>query len=200
MVITPKGAFCDYDHATQYGQEAGRKLRQSTERAEKKAVKADKQANRKALKDYREKDHSYQFKLTKKAAQALANALDAKLPCICCDTPRGKQQFCGGHFKTGKAHPELSLSLLNIHGQANRNCNEGKSGNINGDKHSKGYKQGLIDRYGQWLVDYLESYHPPRKFTCEELIAMRKEFAAETRRLKKGLPPSRNWRSLPVIT
>lgn len=146
--------------------------------------------------NFKAKDHSYQFALTKAAAQKLANRLDAHLPCICCDAPRNGVQFCGGHYKTKGAHPELSVDLRNIHGQRNKTCNKEKSGNIAGDKSSKGFKQGLIDRYGQWIVNYLEKYHSPKKYTCEELIAIRKLYAAETRRIESGLPPSRNWRSL----
>jgi hypothetical protein len=142
-------------------------------------------------------DYSKQFALTKKEAQKLANRLDQRLPCICCSKPRGDVQFCGGHFKTAGAHPELALDLRNIHGQRNHHCNQQKSGNIEGDKNSHGYKRGLVARYGQWIVDYLESYQPTRKRTCDELIAMRKEFAAEIRRLEKGEAPSKDWRALP---
>ena len=192
MITNGVNAWCNDECRATHAMEAVANLRKGKERQ----AKAEKKKNRAELKAFRERDHSYQFNLTKREAQGLANDLDRHLPCICCDAPRMGQQFCGGHFKTGKAHPELALSLLNIHGQRNKLCNEQKSANINGDKHSKGYKQGLIDRYGQWIVDYLEGYHPPRKYTCEELIAMRKLYAAERRRLKSGLPPSRDWRAV----
>jgi len=158
--------------------------------------KAERKESAQRKKDYYAKDYSYQFDKTKKAAQKLANRLDAHLPCICCERPRlpGKV-FCGGHLKTGKAHSEFALDLCNIHGQENVNCNQHLSGNINGDKNSKGYKQGIIDRYGQPLLDYLESHQPRAKFSCQELIELRAVYAAETRRLEKGLPPTRNWRT-----
>lgn len=70
------------------------------------------------------------------------------------------------------------------------------SGNISGTKGTKGFKAGLVERYGQDFVDHLESYRPTRKRTCDELIAMRKEYAAEIRRLNRGEQPSRDWRSL----
>ncbi len=179
----------------------GKKLvaqqRAMQERSRAKQAKAEKQAHKKQKREFYANDYKKQFSLTKTTAQRLANRLDAAHGCICCTTERGSQQFCGGHFKTAGAHPELALDLRNIHGQANQRCNKQKSGNISGDKHSHGYKAGLIMRYGQWIIDYLESYHAPRKRTCDELIAMRAEYAAEIKRLEKGLPPSRNWRELP---
>lgn len=147
-------------------------------------------------KEFKKNAHSYQFDLTKKEAQKLANLLDAALPCICCDEPRGKAQFCGGHAKSAGSHPEIALDLRNVHGQRNALCNQHKSGNWSGDKDSKGYRQGLIDRYGMGIIEWLESYHPPRKYTGDELIALRKLYAAEVKRLKQGHPPSRDWRSL----
>jgi hypothetical protein len=170
--------WCGVDHQIAWAIEAGKKLK-------------EKEWKEKKLEDKRGR-YSHQFTLTKKAAQALANALDAGLPCICCNEPRGKAQFCGGHYKTAGAHPELR----NIHGQRNALCNQHKSGNITGDKHSKGYKQGLVDRYGQALVDWLDVHHEAKNYTCDDLIAMRKEYAAEIRRLKDGLTMSKNWREL----
>ena len=168
------------------------RARNLVEREAKEQRRADK---RKKL-EFISNDYSKQFDLTKKSAQRLANRLDQHLPCICCSVPRGSAQFCGGHFKTAGAHPELALDLLNIHGQRNFHCNQQKSGNIEGDKHSHGFKRGLVVRYGQWIVDYLDSYHPPRKYTCDELIALRAEYRAEIRRLEKGLPASKDWRAI----
>jgi hypothetical protein len=191
MISNGINAWCNDDCRTAHAMASLAKLRTSKDRAAKKV----RQQSRAELKAFKERDYSHQFALTKSMAQGLANDLDRHLPCICCDTPRRGQQFCGGHFKTAGAHPELALDLRNIHGQTNKNCNEGKSGNISGDKHSHGYKRGLIIRYGQWIVDYLEAYHPPRKWTCEQLIEMRAEMAADRRRLKAGLPPLRDWRA-----
>ena len=190
--VTINGAYyIDMDHVLAYSKrniQKGRKLREKAHRAERKQHKRE-------SREIKSKNYSYQFDLTKKAAQKLANRLDAHLGCICCDAPRGSAQFCGGHAKSAGAHPEMALDLRNIHGQRNSLCNKHKSGNWSGDKHSRGYRQGLIDRYGQALVDYLESYHPPAKRTCEELEALRKVYYAEIRRLESGLPPSRDWRA-----
>lgn len=184
--------WCSDECGTVLALSALEKKKAQAARAQAKAQKA----RTKPRKKNDPNDHSYQFDLTKKAAQKLANRLDSGLPCICCDEPRGKAQFCGGHAKSAGAHPELALDLRNIHGQRNVYCNQNKSGNWSGDKHSKGYRQGLIDRYGQSLVDWLESYHPPRKWTVDELRGLRALYAEETRRLDRGEGPSKEWRKV----
>lgn len=190
MIVTPNNAaFCDDKCASEYGKKRipqVRKKQQLDERRE----------NKKAIRELDAQDRKKQWALTKKEAQTLANLLDSGLPCICCDEPRGNVQFCGGHMKTAGGHPELALDLRNIHGQRNRYCNQEKSGNIEGDKHSKGYRQGIVDRYGQAHLDWLESHHELQHFTCDELIALRKVYAAEKSYIKKHGKPSRNWRSL----
>ncbi len=178
----------------------GKKLvarqRAMQERSRAKQAKAEKQESTRRKKEFFINDYSHQFDLTKKAAQKLANALDRDLRCISCDCVRGVQ-FCGGHFRTVGAHRELALDLRNIHGQCNRNCNMGLSGNIGGTKKTRGFRAGLVERFGQAFVDFLESAHKAPKPTCEQLIQLRAEYAAEFRRIMKGLPPSRDWRALP---
>lgn len=166
--------------------------RKSVEKAQRKQKKQDKKEGQ----EFKRTNRRYQFDLTKREAQKLANRMDKQLPCICCGEPRGKAQFCGGHFKTAKAHSELALDLRNIHGQRNKLCNKEKSGNIEGDKHSNGYKVGIVKRYGQALLDYLECHHLPRVYDCEQLILIRALYAAEGRYIDKYGKPSRDWRAI----
>lgn len=199
MRKAPLGWFCDVGCEAKYGLERSRKAQESRRRAEKRKAAQETKKHKAERNEAKARNYAYQFDLTKKTAQKLANRLDWALPCICCDEPRGKAQFCGGHGKSAGAHPELALDLRNIHGQRNALCNQHKSGNWAGDKHSKGYKQGLIDRYGIELLAWLESYHPPAKRTCDELIALRKVYAAEIRRLERGEGPSRDWRAVTLF-
>ena len=158
-----------------------------------KNAKKEKKENRKAKLEYDKNDYRKQFKLTLEAAKALCRILDDGKPCISCGT--GKDvQYAAGHYKSAGAHPELALDIRNLHRQCNRYCNCGLSGNIEGTKTTHGYKAGLINRYGQWIIDYLEAYHPPKNYTCDDLIQMRKEFNAEIRYIEKHGKPSRDWR------
>ena len=180
-------AWCGEDHQIEWAVAAGRKLR---------AHKASQELTERK-KAFRLQNHRHQFDLTKRAAQQLANLLDAALPCICCNRPRKPGvQFCGGHYKTGGGHPELAVDLRNIHGQENYGCNCQRSGNISGDKHSHGFKAGLVLRYGQELVDWLDGHHPAVKLTGEQLQQIRKTYMKEIRHIKAGGQPTRDWRSI----
>ena len=98
--------------------------------------------------------------------------------------------WCCGHFKTRGSQRELAYDEKNTYLQCNRYCNKGLSGNINGNKTTRGYLQGLRDRFGereaQGIIEYCEQKRV-KKWTCEELIEMRKKFNAEIRRLEKLL-------------
>lgn len=194
MIIKGPNAWCNTECQTGHAMDNVKKLRDRKALEERKAEREKRAADKKRKNDFNANVYSYQFELTKKAAQVLANRLDADKPCICCDEPRGNAQFCGGHGKTAGAHPELALDLCNIAGQRNALCNQHKSGNWSGDKHSKGYKQGILDRYGQEMLDYLESHRDRPQLSCQELIELRAVYNAEIRRLDRGELPTRNWR------
>lgn len=138
---------------------------------------------RKRRKEFVKNDLAHQFKLTKKVLQKYAKLRDKGLPCISCGTTKNVQ-FCGGHFKTAGGYPELALDPKNINGQCNKNCNLALSGNISGNKTSKGYRQGIIERFGRKRLNYLERYHPPCKWTYEQLVAIRKEYNEKIRELQ----------------
>jgi len=167
-------------------------LQESRRRAEK---REEDEKFKRQKQEFKKNDYKYQFNLTLEAAKALCRVLDSGKDCISCGTRRDVQ-YAAGHYKSAGAHPGLALDLRNIHRQCNRYCNCGLSGNISGTKTTAGYAAGLISRYGPELLDWLEIYHPPAKRTTDELIALRKVYAAETRRLESGLPPSKDWRAL----
>jgi len=98
--------------------------------------------------------------------------------CISCS--KKNMDWCCGHLKTRGAQSNLRYDKNNTFLQCNRYCNMGLSGNISGDKNTRGYIQGLFDRFGdkraQEIIDYCETETSPRKFTGQELEQMRKEF------------------------
>ena len=104
--------------------------------------------------------------------------------CISCS--KKNMDWCCGHFKTRGAQSNLRYDKSNTFLQCNRYCNMGLSGNISGDKNTRGYIQGLFDRFGdkraQEIIDYCETETSPRKFTGQELEQMRKEFNLEIKK------------------
>jgi hypothetical protein len=182
-------AFCSSAHKFAYAMDMVNRSRQ-------KQGKLVKQEDVRRKKEFYEKDYRHQLILTRKAAQRLAVLLDSVYGCISCSTA-ADVQYCGGHFKTAGAHPELAIDLRNIHKQCNRYCNLALSGNIAGNKNTAGYRAGLVSRYGAEFVEALDNYQDSKRRTCDELISTRKAYNAEIRRLGKGEGQSRNWRELP---
>ncbi len=114
-------------------------------------------------------------------AQAAVNAWvrerDADLPCISCGRHH-QGQYHAGHYLARGSHPQLALNPLNIAKQC-APCNTYLSGN------QVRFRQGLIERIGVVLVEALEADNSIRKYTVEELIAIRDEYRAKLKELKK---------------
>lgn len=148
------------------------------------------------LKQLDRKDLKWQHKQTQKSFNRMRvlqellrfKSIGKEPECVSCG--KTNMDFCCGHFKTVGAHSELRYDELNTHLQCNRYCNKGLSGNINGNKTTRGYIQGLIDWYGEdkanHIIDYCKS-KPSKKWAWQELEEMRKGFNAEIRRLEKLL-------------
>lgn len=106
--------------------------------------------------------------------------------CISCGKPN--MDWCCGHFKTVGAQPNLRYDELNTFLQCNRYCNMGKSGNIEGDKNTRGYKRGLLERFGSEeggrIISYCETHNEAHNWACDELEDIRAKFSARVRELK----------------
>lgn len=103
-----------------------------------------------------------------RAAQAQFNKYirlrDRKQPCISC----GRASGCkvnAGHYLSVKAHPELRFDELNVNLQC-EHCNCYLSGNL------INYRSGILERFGQERLDYLEGPHKPKKYTVPEIKAI----------------------------
>ena len=122
-------------------------------------------------------------------AQAAVNEYvrqrDAHLPCISCDsTPNDSDLMTGsrwdaGHYRSVGACPELRFEPLNIHRQCVK-CNRNLSGN------AVEYRIRLMHRIGTDKVAWLEGLHPACKYTVEEIKAIKAEYRAKTKELKRA--------------
>lgn len=150
---------------------------------------------RKALADIERKDIKVRKEKLKsradhlREAQAAVNEYvrlrDAHLPCISCDsTPNDSDLITGsrwdaGHYRSVGACPELRFEPLNIHRQCVK-CNRNLSGN------AVEYRIRLVQRIGAEKVAWLEGLHAPCKYTVEEIKAIKANYRAMTKELKKG--------------
>lgn len=152
-----------------------------------KARKALAQVERSEIKVRKEKLKSRADHL--REAQAAVNEYvrmrDAHLPCISCDsTPNDNDLMTGsrwdaGHYRSVGACPELRFEPLNIHRQCVK-CNRNLSGN------AVEYRIRLVLRIGVDKVAWIEGPHEARKYTVEEIKAIKAKYRVLTRELKKG--------------
>ena len=85
-----------------------------------------------------------------------------------------------GHYRSTGSAPHLRFNFDNCHAQS-KHDNQYKAGN------AVDYRIGLISRIGLARVEALEADNTPRKWTHDELRAMKAEFQAIARNLKKEI-------------
>lgn len=121
-----------------------------------------------------------------KEAQAAFNAWvrlrDADKPCICCGLPLSAGDVGGkydaGHYRSTGSAPHLRFHEDNCHAQR-KQCNRWGAGR------AVDYRLGLIQRIGLERVEALEADQEPRKYTADELRAIRDLYRAKLRELVK---------------
>lgn len=105
---------------------------------------------------------------------------DADKPCICCGTPLISGAvgggFDAGHYRSVGSAPHLRFDERNCHGQTKK-CNRYGSGR------AVDYRIGLINRLGLKEVEALESDQTIRKYTIDELRAIRDMYRKKTKEL-----------------
>lgn len=84
-----------------------------------------------------------------------------------------------GHYRSVGSAPHLRFDERNCHAQSKQD-NRFLSGN------AVDYRIGLIARIGQEAVDALESDQSVRKYTVEEIKAIKAKYRAITRELKRA--------------
>jgi hypothetical protein len=135
-----------------------------------------------------------------KEAQAAFNKFirlrDAEQPCICCGKPltlvapldddgneleggwhaSGGDYDCG-HWRSVGSAPHLRFDERNAHAQR-KQCNRWGAGR------AVDYRRGLAERLGIEVVEALEADQTPRKWTVDELKALRDEYRAKAKALE----------------
>jgi hypothetical protein len=146
----------------------------NTIKAEKKQDRAQKEAM-KTLPQLR--------KEAQKAFNDWVRARDYGNACICCGKyPQSGEalkggQWDAGHYRGRGANIELSFHEDNCHLQLKR-CNS-RAWDV------ASYRANLLAKIGQERLDALEGYHPPKKYTRDDLRAIRDDCRARTRLLLK---------------
>lgn len=120
-------------------------------------------------------------------AQAAFNgfirARDTGMPCICCGRTKDSSAIGGswdaGHYRSRGSAPHIRFDERNCHAQL-KQCNRYASGNV------VDYRLGLIERIGLEAVEALESDQTPRKYSIDDLKAIKASYTAKMKQLKKA--------------
>jgi len=153
-----------------------------SERGQETARKSLAQVERRDIKVRKEKLKSRADHL-REAQQAFNEWIrlrDADLPCVSCDKPSTwAGQWHASHFRSVGSSPEHRFNPANVH-KACSVCNNHMSGNI------LGYKPELERRIGVEAVEALLGPSEPKRYTVEEIKAIKAEYRAKTRELKRA--------------
>lgn len=193
-IIAPIGFFCDKNCRYDYATNQTKTLISKSKKIETK--KKDKEfKERKAIFDLN--DVPKQHKLTQtvfnrlRVLQELKWFKDRGLEPECISCGKTNMDFCCGHFKSRGAQGNLRYDVNNTFLQCNRYCNMALSGNIEGNKNTRGYKVGLVERFGEKeakrILDYCEKNTQVKKWTGSELQELRASFNKKIREIEKGL-------------
>jgi hypothetical protein len=154
---------------------AGRKVK-AARKAEKADIKRRKEALKRIPDLIREAQHEF---------NAFIRERDKDKPCICCGHPLGGGSgstggdFDCGHYRSVGSAPHLRFDERNAHGQR-KHCNRYGAGR------AVDYRIGLIGRIGLHEVESLEADNAVKKWTRDELIALKTEYRAKLKALKEA--------------
>ncbi len=117
----------------------------------------------------------------KKDLQTLVNKyvrLTKESECISCKKDLNGLKFDAGHYRTVGSNPALRFETLNIWPQCVK-CNRDLHGNL------LEYRINLVKKLGNDTVQWLESEHPPKKYTVQELQDLTKHYKTEIKKLEQ---------------
>lgn len=166
---SPMAVVCCVDCAIEHSRAVAAKQKAKAKAAE----RAQDRVKREALKTRADWQREAQV-----ALNAYVRARDKALPCISCGRHH-EGQYHAGHFLSRGSHPHLALDERNIAKQC-MPCNVYLSGN------QLNFRRGLIARLGMPEVEALESDNTPRKYTIDDLKAIKAMYRAKLKALKEA--------------
>lgn len=164
---------CSPEHALEFAKRLREKKQKAEQQAERKADKAKREKMKRRGDWMRE---------AKQAFNAFIRARDEGKPCICCgrfEAPgysRGGMWDAGHYRSTGSA-PHLRFEESNCHRQL-KQCNSYGAGR------AVDYRIGLVRRIGAEAVEAIEADNEPRKWSIDELKAIKARYKQLTNEMK----------------
>ena len=105
---------------------------------------------------------------------------DKNEPCISCGKifkPNEKRD--ASHYRSVGSTPELRFCEENVY-SACVHCNQHLHGNL------IEYRKRLVEKFGVYLVDWLESNHEPKHYSIEDIKELKEHYKNETKLIKQS--------------
>lgn len=152
----------------------------AAEKSKAKREKAERKETREKLEKF--KTRREWMKEAQAAFNRFIRVRDAGKPCICCGRPLqggsvGGDYDCG-HYRSVGSAPHLRFVESNAHGQT-KFCNRWGAGR------AVDYRLGLIERIGLAAVEALEADQEDRKYSIDDLKAIKAHYIAKAKELER---------------
>lgn len=162
-----------------WAKERARKERNAANKAKREAV-ADRKATKQALEKHKRRGDLLAEAQT--AFNRFIRLRDAGQNCICCGKPFEPQRPGGsvdaGHYLSRGSAPHLRFDERNVHAQR-KNCNRP------GGTTREAFRAGMIKRIGLAEVEALECDQSLKKYTDDDLRAIKSTYTAKARAIEK---------------
>lgn len=183
----PNEQWCCPEHGAQYGIMLREKEKLKAEQRRRKETQQERRSLKIRKAELLPASHFKQQ--AQQAFNSFIRARDHNQPCISCGETNppdlhGGQWDCGHYLSVG-AHEELRFEERNAYRQC-KSCNGGSGRYARKNKTvSQQYRERLIQRVGQAVVDWLEGPHEMTNYRKDDYIRIRDEYRAKARALIK---------------
>ena len=156
--------------AIEYGKQQEAKRLRREEKKRRREHRADKE---------RIKTRGQLLREAQAAFNRFVRARDANLGCVSCDKPSTwRGQWHASHYRSVGGHPEVRFDEANCHRSCSP-CNNFLSGNLTE------YRKELLQRIGLAEVLRLEGPHEPKKYSGDDLRAIKAKYRKKRSELKR---------------
>ena len=170
MIIINNAAFCNMDHAIEYGKKG--------------AKKAEKKENARKKREFYENHKDTRRQAAVRWFNRFIRLRDTGNPCISCGKPSigpNAGKFDAGHYIPAGSCSALKFNEKNVNLPCHWNCNIQQSGN------RTNYRKGLIKKYGLEEVEKLEGPQPIINITVDWYKSIEEKYKAKCKELEKKL-------------
>jgi len=149
------------------------------ERKRQKQAQQDAAMQRRATRQrlWRLKTRAQWLKEAQTAFNAFIRARDAARPCVSCGRHHNGQYHAGHYLSVGSS-PALRFEEINVWKQC-APCNNHLSGN------AVLYRRALVELIGVDKVEWLEGPHEPKKYTIDDLKAIKAEYIRKRKEIEE---------------